>query len=59
MPNKWTFTIKPIHDLLNEEIDDIDIATTLTTDQIKKKLEGSKFEIIESGIKHGTVTLVS
>ena len=20
MPNKWTFTIKPIHDLLNEEI---------------------------------------
>ena len=45
--------------LLNEEIDDIDIATTLTTDQIKKKFEGSKFEIIESGIKHGTVTLVS
>ena len=45
--------------LLNEEINDIDIATTLTTDQIKKKFEGSKFEIIESGIKHGTVTLVS
>ncbi len=45
--------------LLNEEIDDIDIATTLTTDQIKKKFEGSKFEIIESGIKHGTITLVS
>ena len=45
--------------LLNEEIDDIDIATTLTTDQILKKFEGSKFEIIESGIKHGTVTLVS
>ena len=45
--------------LLNQEIDDIDIATILTTDQIKKKFEGSKFHIIESGIKHGTVTLVS
>ncbi len=45
--------------LLNQEIDDIDIATILTTDQIKKKFEGSKFDIIESGIKHGTVTLVS
>ena len=45
--------------LLNEEIDDIDIATTLTSDQIKKKFEDSKFDIIESGIKHGTVTLLS
>ncbi|MBD1172439.1 CCA tRNA nucleotidyltransferase [Pelagibacterales bacterium SAG-MED05] len=45
--------------LLNEEIDDIDIATTLTTDQVKKKFEDSKFHIIESGIKHGTITLVS
>ena len=45
--------------LLNEEIDDIDIATTLTSDQIKKKFEDSKFNIIESGIKHGTVTLLS
>ncbi len=45
--------------LSNEEIDDIDIATSLTTDQIKKKFEDSKFDIIDSGIKHGTVTLVS
>ncbi len=45
--------------LLNEEIDDIDIATTLTTDQIKNKFENSKFSIVESGVKHGTVTLVS
>ncbi len=45
--------------LLNEEIDDIDIATSLTTDQIKKKFEDTKFNIIDSGIKHGTVTLVS
>ena len=45
--------------LLNEEIDDIDIATSLTTDQIKKRFEGTKFNIIDSGIAHGTVTLVS
>ena len=45
--------------LLNEEIDDIDIATSLTTDQIKKRFEGTKFNVIDSGIAHGTVTLVS
>ena len=45
--------------LSNEEIDDIDIATSLTTDQIKEKFKGTKFNIIDSGIKHGTVTLVS
>jgi len=45
--------------LLNEEIDDIDIATSLTTDQIKEKFQGTKFNVIDSGIKHGTVTLVS
>ena len=45
--------------LSNEEIDDIDIATTLTTDQIKEKFKDTKFNIIDSGLKHGTVTLVS
>ena len=45
--------------LLNEEIDDIDIATSLTSDQIKKRFEGTKFNVIDSGIEHGTVTLVS
>ena len=44
--------------LSNEEIDDIDIATSLTTDQIKEKFKDTKFNIIDSGIKHGTVTLV-
>ncbi len=44
--------------LLNDEIDDIDIATSLTTDEIKKKFEGTKFDIIDSGIKHGTITLI-
>ncbi len=45
--------------LSNEEIDDIDIATSLTTDQIKEKFQDTKFNIIDSGLKHGTVTLVS
>jgi len=45
--------------LLGENIDDIDIATILTTDEIKKKFENTKFQVIDSGIKHGTVTLVS
>ena len=44
--------------LSNEEIDDIDIATSLTTDQIKEKFQDTKFNIIDSGLKHGTVTLV-
>ncbi len=45
--------------LLNEKIDDIDIASTLTTDQIKEKFLNTKFKIIDSGIDHGTVTLIS
>ena len=45
--------------LSNKEIDDIDIATSLTTDQIKEKFDNTKFRVINSGIKHGTVTLVS
>jgi len=45
--------------LSNEEIDDIDIATSLTTDQIKEKFKDTRFKVIDSGVKHGTVTLVS
>ena len=45
--------------LSNQKIDDIDIATILTTDQIKEKFKNTKFNVVESGIKHGTVTLVS
>ena len=45
--------------LSNEEIDDIDVATTVTVDQIKIKFKETKFKVIDSGIKHGTVTLIS
>ena len=45
--------------LSNEEIDDIDIATSLTADQIKEKFQDTRFKVIDSGVKHGTVTLVT
>ncbi len=45
--------------LLNEKIDDIDIATILTTDQIKEKFKDTNFKLINTGIKHGTITIVS
>ena len=45
--------------LSNEKIDDIDIATILTTDQIREKFKDTNLKIVDTGIKHGTVTLVS
>ena len=45
--------------LLNEKIDDIDIATILKVDQIKEKFKETNFKVIETGVKHGTVTIVS
>jgi len=45
--------------LKGDSIDDIDIATILTSEEIKKKFQNTKFKIIDSGIKHGTITLVS
>ena len=45
--------------LSNEKIDDIDIATILTTDQIKEKFKDTNFKVIDTGIKHGTVTILS
>ena len=46
--------------LSNEEIDDIDIATILTPDEIIKKFErNDNFEIKNTGISHGTLTIVS
>ena len=45
--------------LSNEKIDDIDIATILTTDQVKEKFKDTNLKVIDTGIKHGTVTIVS
>tara|TARA_Y100001958_G_C21200845_1_gene527523 strand:+ start:54 stop:1316 length:1263 start_codon:yes stop_codon:yes gene_type:complete len=45
--------------LLGERIDDIDIATILTVDQVKERLSSLNLKIIDTGIKHGTVTIIS
>ncbi len=45
--------------LLGEKIDDIDVATTLSIEQIKEKLKGHKFKIIDTGVEHGSITIVS
>ena len=45
--------------LANEEIDDIDIATSLSPEKIKEKFLNTKFNVIESGIEHGTITIIS
>ena len=44
--------------ILNEKIDDIDIATIFTPNQIKEKFKNTKVKVIDTGIHHGTVTLV-
>ena len=45
--------------LTNEKIDDIDVATILTTDKIKEKFKNTGLKVVETGIKHGTITIVS
>jgi len=45
--------------LSNEDIDDIDIATILSSNEIKEKFKNTNFKILETGVRHGTVTLVS
>jgi len=45
--------------LSNDEIDDVDIATILNSDEIKEKFKNTDFRIVDTGIKHGTITLIS
>ena len=45
--------------LTNDKIDDIDIATILSVAEIKEKFKDTNFKVVETGVKHGTVTLVS
>ena len=44
--------------LKSKPINDIDIATIFTPDELKKKLQNSNFKIIETGLEHGSVTVV-
>ena len=45
--------------LNNDEVDDIDIATTLSSNEIKQRFNNSMFKVVDTGIEYGTVTLVS
>ena len=45
--------------LSSDSIDDIDIATILSTDEIKERFKNTYFKVADTGIKHGTVTLIS
>jgi len=44
--------------LLNEPVGDLDIATTLTPDQVTKALEAAGIRAVPTGIDHGTITAV-
>jgi poly(A) polymerase len=44
--------------LTDEDVDDIDIATIFSPEELKEKFKDSKFKIIDTGIEHGSVTVV-
>ncbi|HEY8574261.1 CCA tRNA nucleotidyltransferase [Phenylobacterium sp.] len=45
--------------VLGREIADVDIATTLTPDQVTRALEAARIKAVPTGVEHGTVTAVS
>lgn len=45
--------------LLKQPIDDVDIATTLTPDQVTEALEAAGIKVLPTGVDHGTLTAVS
>ena len=44
--------------LTNENIDDIDIASIFSPEELREKLKDSEFKIVETGVEHGSVTVV-
>ena len=44
--------------LNNQIIDDIDIATIFSPEEIKEKFKESNFKIIDTGVAHGSVTAI-
>ena len=44
--------------LCGENIDDVDLATSLEPDEVKKRLSKNKIEVVDTGISHGTVTAI-
>ena len=45
--------------LTSKKIQDIDIATVFSPEKLKEKFRNSKFKVIDTGIEHGSVTIVS
>src|SRR5690606_39646689 len=45
--------------LLGRPVNDVDIATTLTPDQVIEALKAAGLKAIPTGVEHGTVTAVS
>ena len=41
-----------------ENIDDIDLATSLEPDEVKKRLNRDDIKVVDTGISHGTVTAI-
>ena len=49
-----------VRDYLNNiKVNDIDIATILSPEEIKEKFKKTKIKVIETGIEHGSVTLLN
>jgi poly(A) polymerase len=45
--------------LLGKPVDDIDIATPLTPDEVTKRLQAAGLKAVSTGIEHGTITAVA
>jgi len=44
--------------ICGEDIDDIDLATSLEPNEVKKRLNKANIKVVDSGISHGTVTAI-
>ena len=44
--------------LCSENIDDIDLATSIEPEEVKKRLTKKDIKVIDTGISHGTVTVI-
>jgi len=44
--------------ICSENVDDIDLATSLEPDEVKKKLHKEDIKVIDTGISHGTITAI-
>ena len=44
--------------LYGESVDDIDLATTYEPNEVKEKLNKKDIKVIDTGIKHGTLTVI-